>query len=313
MADTAFQFTWLPRDEGSKAARKAVYHQLVGGAVEKLPNDGVEQIQLAADELLKQWRARLHVLKLSGLEPLLTGKSVQYARNCWPTMFGQPKGSKGTRPCGMVDLCPWCWARRVDAVYNAITTAMPWIEDDPAYQADKEPPWRLVSYLGRKSYALPCKRQLRDILIDHIGSLREFAQYNRSHLFGHYLWLTVSPGFDVEKVDESFIGKDVESWTVHTRFVSVVRGLDELQFAPDWWTKKDFDSKNRPAWPTPLNIFNHVVSTCTYPLAMMRADRDRTVECLRARTGLRLAEFSKRFRVKDKPVRAGRKEIADHE
>src|SRR5262245_50051765 len=123
MSDYQYEFNMVPKEASAHAARRAVLYPLCKPP-DGLSTEAMEEWcwQEAGPKLLKQWRARLVVLKEAGWNKLAGWKNMQYARNCWPGgMLGlcayEPSQ---TRTCQHPDLCPWCWARRTIRVFKQV-------------------------------------------------------------------------------------------------------------------------------------------------------------------------------------------------
>jgi len=112
MADTVFRFAGVPNRYPDVVQRIAVLYPLRGRA------NGDASVRTKTAELIDQWRARIG--ELTPFNYLNASKNlyaVRYARNCLPTFV---MTGPVTRVCNNRQICPFCYARRVRALWEHI-------------------------------------------------------------------------------------------------------------------------------------------------------------------------------------------------
>jgi hypothetical protein len=259
MPDTKFQLDSLPVFDEQHAARLAVLYPLA------VRTDHAKKEALAAAwaNLLVQWRARTLALRDAGWEPFDGDGGptrLAYARNCWPDM-AVIVASAPTRPCHQRHVCPWCYARRVRALFRAVMT-------------NAGDGVRLFHGFGRVKVAP------RD---DLAHALEHYARLLRKIVLGNSLdnrgtaWaMTVEPRMTHEG-----------GWTV-TRRVLALLGPEHKGFEliPDGWVQHTAPAVTGPAAVTAVS------KAWRYPVGLMHGDAERAVRALHARKPFRLQEFS---------------------
>lgn len=298
--DYKYKFVWCPMEDEYQAARLAVLYPLCG--LQEVPEgEKAKETYLAAGTaLLEQWRARLYALRAAGLERLQKPSNLQYARNCWPGGMLALTANPGDpiergKPCHLKEVCPWCWSRRTVEVYQRVRAGS---QAAMSIDGRKANHFRLVSFSRGWLHGFDTLDAdqgpllLRQAHEDLRRTLRYFAKGNE---VGSFLSTVAHP---------ASTGGNLVGWQAASRGLLLLPGCADLVKLDEAWnvfdgtpSKKEGESgRILPDWPVGSNFRTHVARLCRYPAPLMRADPVRTVQILRARAGLRLAECYGCFR-----------------
>lgn len=292
MGDVKFSFFAVPNRYQDVVQRMAVLYPLRGIAE---TGQGVRE---KTDELLTQWRARVGALTNAGWLPSLGGKphhSILYTRNCRPTfaMTDRP-----TRVCTKTAVCPFCYARWVRDVWEAIDAdfpapdpvpgATPTFEDGRELrsimldQAIEEPvrrhttEFRFHLILRHQRYTRPiyppvdqpisARENLAIILQNVLAKRQELVQ--TVNPVGAFLYTTVTPT------------QDRQSWEIHNR--QIFKVIPATVMPPNL-----SGTVTRIERPYRREILRAVADACRYPLPMMTGDAGLVSVILDARRMIR--------------------------
>jgi hypothetical protein len=275
VADVRFVFESAPRSAPAFAQRVAVLHRIAG----KSPNWSPEAAIKSAEAVLGKWRRVLVQLREVGWGPA-QGVRFQYARNCPPAgVVAQAVGRDRVRPCHMLGVCPWCWAReRVLATFDRTWEVMLASGDAAAGEVPAERPNRLRVLVAT---GVSAARDPGDVMAAVGYRIDKTVRTRRGVLAGGLLLATVQPrpagGW---------------SWT-----------LRSLTLAPAGFPLKPGATEVES--PTRRAVAAAVAKFARYPLGMMTADPARVAEVLTARGAFRLYRAFGAFSRNSRPGRRG--------
>lgn len=259
MADVHFKTEFVPKHALALAQRAAVLRAITP----KIVPVNEAAVEAAVFRTLQLWRRRCNVLKKAGWE---AAKSVkfQYMRNCPPTCVSmRPVGdNRYTRPCNVMALCPWCWARFIvkrtwDAVVPAMEAAGSLFSPDRIGY-----PYKLcvLTAHGRMEDSGPQPRALLDQMS---------GQLTRSKR----LWAPLAKGSAFLAV----VHPTKAGWAYSTR----VLALMPKAYQP-------IEGMRVVAEPTRRGVAEAVARFARYPVGMMYGDPVQTIRLLNERSRYRL-------------------------
>jgi hypothetical protein len=230
-----------------------------------------EDVILDTNVLINRWRQRLSVFKEKGWPDIQGTGKLQFARNCPPAgvvSFGE----KTCRPCRLSAVCPWCYMRNVEKVFNKLAVSL------PNRGSLRTTGLRLLEISGR----MLLKRRHAGKYIS--GHLLEWADVPKRLLtrlkpLGAYRSVSLDP-----KVVEG----QISGWRFSYRILAIVPEGWEI---PAW-----LDNGKRKVRLTYVQskkrLINIVGRTCRYPVGLLHGDAQMAINSLNARKGKRLSEFT---------------------
>jgi len=253
--DYNYIFTKLGYHESSHVARLAVLWPLIG----KVGIEPCEQLQ-ALQRLLGSWRLRLKELADAGYERVADHRDLQYARNCMPTMAEFDVNATPGRECNMRDFCPWCYARRLIALYSGLKKKIG-IHDRLVYARSNDE--EVVQDLSTNL--------IRSLINTHNKTLRKLVLANSKTTRGIYWMSSLSP----TKEDELTL-------IANCSLFAAIPPEESFDFIPTHWTYEEFAIANAD------NLKTCVSKAFRYPTGLMHGCVDTAVAILHAREKLRL-------------------------
>jgi hypothetical protein len=277
----------------------------------------------ATHRLIEMWRARVLALSAHGWKyaGIVTGgdlytESVWFMMNCCPCFTAM---EPDTRCCNRRHVCPFCYARQVVGVWEAIDYAFPNVmgevdpvdvvkqkctedvtshhaaedessrgraivfdEDAPAVERRYQRvfPYHLVDVVYSTEYPVKRNLPLRDLISTVVASRRDGV--DALDIRGAFINTTIEPWGGV--------GEDT-GWVVNHRYLLMVPANAKL---PDSLTS--MHSYNRIKKPTRRRINNAVIRACSYPRQLMVGDARHVVRLLNSLSGHRMSAFYGEFR-----------------
>lgn len=299
MSDIEFEFRGVPNRYQDVIQRMAVLYPLRGVCT------GDEQVRERTKALLNQWRARIGALVTCGWEPKRgqSQKTILYCRNCRPTFVIT---DRPTRPCRLVLVCPFCYARWVREVWLSIDGSFPAPDPVPEVQdaeseagrelrsimldgdvADAEPRhstvfrWHLIErhHTFYRPVLPPGNPNGTTIAEQLSGILQSIENSRRGTVSlvdpaGAFLYTTIEPW------DEG------REWKIHHR--QLYKMSPEQAFPAELSENLD-GGVTRYERPSRKVILSAVARVCRYPTELITGDAERTVQLLdiRRRSGFR--------------------------
>lgn len=322
MSDREFVARWVPNTYSARLQRRAVLYPLVGRA------KNAAAVVTRTKQVVRMWRARLHALHQIGWTPGSRDTDMQYARNCHPTfMFAEPQ----TRQCRIRHLCPFCYARWVNKMWETLDNVFPNPRDVPdtvRLQSDNDDelnediPETLVASSGEHA-----GRNLRSIHLD--GEQQAVEDPQRE--FPYHL-ITRRLDLDRPFVRPNYVDESPTSYAAHLLSSTaaartyVVGKMDplgcfafttmvpadagwrvshrEIHMVPSTYVLPDDIGGDvyRLERPSRRRIFHAVANTFVYPSGLITGDVELTKAVLEARRGLRLSAVYGVFRTPKRRV-----------
>lgn len=281
MTDSPFEFSFVPNTYADRVQRAAVLYPLIGRA--RSPSMIVQQVE----RLVRQWRRRLVVLRDAEWVHSEGLKSLQYARNCCPAFaYARPR----TRPCSLVYVCPFCYARWVRDVWLRVDMAFPnqrRAEFNPRHEVTVEdpipdavpvmPPSAVPYQLIERHHTVyaPCPADPVERLLAIETYLRGVSQLRprtirRIKPRAAFMFVSVEPHGNSLRLRYRQLFMVAEDYELDPAMIENTHGHLRFHAAPSRQT-----------------IFGAVARVCRYPTRLMYGDPQDTALILRARQRLR--------------------------
>lgn len=262
MADIKFSLQWIPGSYAAQIQRSAVLAPLAGRC------RSAADIERAVQVVQRKWRARTLALRNEGFGPLQSKLKLATARNCHPAFaHAEPV----THACGLEQLCPFCYARRIIDVWRAC---------DRVFEASGEMQW----LTRRRSVVLPYDDDVEAqaaAIYSRLASSRQ-ATMRRMKTCGAYAVTTLVPTIKGWRLSH----KELHLLRLPYSVPDKLEGRIVVLGAP---------SRQALAWA--------VARLCRYPREHMTGDPSLTRVALDARRGQRMAASFGIFRNRSEHVR----------
>jgi hypothetical protein len=226
--------------------------------------------------LQRFWREQLCVLRDAGWKDLATPGKVQFCRNCPPTI-GVAVGEKPCRPCNMRQICPWCYARQIGVLYDALAELLP-------NRGKLSEPIRLLEIKNKVVMPLkdvgkmvnPTLKSFKKSPTDLLKRLAPLGAYYNVHLepksvHGHY-----------------------SAWKFSYSVVALVPlGWEQ----PEWLAANGRKIRVTDVY-SKQQLVNVIARICRYPVGLLKGDPKLAMISLNARRGTRSSAMLGCFRNK---------------
>lgn len=269
MPDVFYQFSGVPVNPASHAARLAVIYPLAG----RRTQDGSDAVMLRAGlGVLLDYRNALVGLRDAGWGIFKEHpKLLQKMRNCPPSMFVTGDVDECICPCDHVWFCPWCYGRWLKDAFKRVADAM-------------QPSDRLVWMVGRFYERFDCN--IRKKLQAHRRTAGSFLTVNKCK--GAVMSLTAEP----------YTRKEKKRLRVSYRYVILLSPGQKLHLSSEKWDGRTISK------PTKMKLASVFSRALRYPEFLFRGGPEDVVSILNARHGLRLSEFYGCLRASLEPEKA---------
>lgn len=225
--------------------------------------------------VIRHWRKRLNALYAHEWADLLTEGRLQYARNCPPTIVVASTPSV-MKPCNMWHICPWCFCRKNEALYDLLASFLP---ERGGYRRPK------FCLLEVRDKDLKTEAEAGTGTGAQMLELRHDAQtyVKRIKPLGAHFNVTMDP--------KSTHG----SKSLWRRRYSILAMVEPDYRIPEW-----LNEKGRTVRLTEMQCRRQLISilarTCRYPVGLMYGDIEMTIRSLNARRGKRCTALTGCFR-----------------
>lgn len=267
--DIFFQFKKSINNCRSYAARSAVLWPL---AKRRSFKSGA--VTYDTRNLITSWRDRVITLANTGLEDFR--HSAKYIRNCLPA-FVYVDNRNFTVPCGRFAICPWCYARKVEADFDHIASVLP-------ERGKLVNPARFITI---KSKLIMTKKEAGSYVDTHFHSWREAPATlcKRLKPFGAAYFASLDP-FILSS------GKTV--WRYVYR---VLARIEQDAVLPAYLYSNNKQVKDIQV-SHKKQLVRLIGQTYRYPTGLFWSDPEMTIMALNARRGRRCSAMIGKFRKK---------------
>jgi hypothetical protein len=313
--DANFRPEFVPRRYRDIVARDAVLYPLV--QFDRRTRNEDSRVIAATKQAVNMWRAR--TLELRDLSWAAAqgsvgsgAKPVDYMRNCRPNFVSMyPR----TRTCKAWHICPFCWGRMVQSVYDTVDAAFPdtSLVEEPVAVASPSSDTTVLAAGERKSRAIVMNSD--DVRVAADGKRRRITPLNTRHFPYHLVTACIRSTFSAQESlpnlvdsfcktrgrirDIAFAGALVlttveyrtKQWHLSHRYLLMLSPGTEIP--PTFSSAAGYRYVEQP---TRREVMNAVARTCKYPRAMMVGDPKNSVRILHAISGRRLRALYGCFR-----------------
>ena len=308
--DTSFRVEFVPNRYRDIVARNAVLYPLVN--FDKRTRQTDSRIIAATRKVVEMWRARTLNLRDHGWvtaqgDSSDGAKPVDYMRNCPPSWIStQPR----TRTCKAWHVCPFCWGRMVQKVYDSVDAAFP---DTSLVEDVVEAPQPIVVDDGGAVVLAAGERKRRaivmsgDVRVAADGKRRRMTPLSSRDFPYHLVTVCMRSAFSARDslpnlVDSfcrtrgriraiAFTGALVvttvehrtNQWHLSHRYLLMLPAEATVPIS-----FSETPGYRRIEQPTRREVVRAVTRTCIYPRAMLTGDAKYFVRILHALSGRRL-------------------------
>lgn len=265
MPDYQYNFVKLGEYADSRVAHLAVLWPAIG----QIAAGG--QLN-ALSGLLLLWRSRVRELGYKGWSRLAKPLRVQYTRNCLPTMAEviEATGIKLGKECKLRDICPWCFSRRVKAIFKKVKDHIS--DDDKLVYLRSEHTEKYVN--------VPTKIELKELLSKCRNTMSKLSLGNSKTSQGIYWMVTLSPE-----------PKNGSAVVVGCGLLAIMHKQESFDLVPDNWTVEEYMPPVRVD-----NMVEAVSRAIHYPVGLLKGPSELTIAIMDARNRLRLTDSYGCFR-----------------
>lgn len=273
MLDHWFEFNQLATHTADHVARLAVLWPLA-----HLQGSSDPDTQLIGlKKILVMWRHMISTMVKDDWKPWQDIEKI--LKNCHPTMAIIPS-CQDTKTCKQVDICPWCYARRVTELYKLI-------------QSSRTCDECLIAYYGSKYEPYNNSFSLQQLLKRHKKDLSDLCKINQEKCNGLVWSLACEPSMSLQFTSH---------WHFIYRISALVRINEKFKWVPNTWIKLE---KPRPTAEEVCEVIGKVFR---YPTGLLLGPHKYVRDILCARKSLRMFECYGSFRQeKKKESTRGRK------
>jgi hypothetical protein len=324
--DAEFKVEFVPGRYRDVVAREAVLYPVVNFDRRGRHTDA--RIISATKKLVGMWRARVLELRDHGwitaqgarLPATLEstgGSPVDYMRNCRPNFVSMyPR----TRPCKAGHVCPFCWGRMVQGVYDRVDAAFPdtsLVVDDvsstPGTSTDEDAPSVVLAAGERKRRSIVMN--MDDVRVAADGKRRRMSALSSRDFPYHMVTVCIRSAYSAREslpnlVDSfcnsrgriraiPFTGALVLTTVEHRTNQWHLSHRYLLMLPPNAEVPLSFSEApgfRRNEQPTRRSVMEAVARTCKYPRALLVGDPQYYVRILHAINGRRLRALYGCFR-----------------
>jgi hypothetical protein len=318
--DAEFRVEFVPGRYRDVVAREAVLYPVVNFDRRGRHTDA--RIISATKKMVEMWRARALELRDHGWitaqgDSTAGAKPVDYMRNCRPNFVSMyPR----TRPCKAWHVCPFCWGRMVQGVYDRVDAAFP----DTSLVVDVVPSSFGTSTDGEvNSGVLAAGERKRRSIVMNMDDVRVAADGKRRRMSAlssrafpyHMVTVCMRSAYSAREslpnlVDSfcnsrgrvraiPFTGAMVLTTVEHRTNQWHLSHRYLLMLPPDAEVPLSFSEApgfRRNEQPTRRLVMEAVARTCKYPRALLVGDPQHYVRILHAINGRRLRALYGCFR-----------------
>lgn len=282
MALIRFEPQYVPDSYSARVRRFAVLDRIWP------PSKNDVEIMDRNEKTVWLWRGCLRRLAANGWRPRNSNRSLFWAKNCTPTFaFCRPQ----SRPCGLEQLCPFCYGRHVAEL---------WANIDRGVMAEAGTgQWKLVerefhSHFTFEGQKLTVEEALMRLPGRHVNLEEEVYPPELRAYAANALRLTLARSAERRAVRIRHIDPrgalctlTVEPWYDSWHFVSRLLLLVPQDFPlPDDRTRNEIWKAHSRI--TRKGIVHAVARTCAYPEYLLRGPAAMTAVQLQARNHIRL-------------------------